>query len=86
MAPHRPTLLVRRQIKELKDSIEKQAAAPKGTLEQAYEQLETWDMQYLSFDRQTLLLCFVRMLENLEVEKRLGIPKRNLLDFLDGVG
>ena len=36
LAAHRPTLLERRQIKELEDIIEEEKSGPKGTLEEAY--------------------------------------------------
>lgn len=86
MASHRPTLLERRKIKELEDIISEEKTRPKGTLEEAYQLLDTWDMPYLNFDRQILLKCFIRMFENLDFISKFGVEMKNLVSFLNRVG
>ena len=48
--------------------------------------MDNWDMPYLNFDRQTLLKCFIKMFENLDLITKFGIERKNLIAFLNKIG
>ena len=56
---------------------------PKGTLDQALEEMETSNMDYLNYDREILLNCFYKMFERLDF---LNKYKNIRFTFKKGIG
>ena len=55
---------------------------PKGTLDQAFEEMETTSMDYLKYDREILLNCFYKMFERLDFLNKYKIEQSSLQAFL----